>query len=120
VHRAQSGSRDISFVLVCNPAGAKAIRAAHSVNAFHEGLKKAGLIEGQNCAIEYRGDDNQPDRLPALIVRAQGIGASCNCQPAPWLIPIRCRPELRSRSEQSRSVAATMHVDDLAALNNQS
>jgi len=37
------------------------------VTAFHEGLKEAGFVEGQNCAIEYRGDDNQPDRLPALI-----------------------------------------------------
>jgi ABC-type uncharacterized transport system substrate-binding protein len=40
----------------------------HSVTAFREGLKEAGFVEGRNCAIEYRSDDNQqPDRLPALI-----------------------------------------------------
>jgi putative ABC transport system substrate-binding protein len=40
----------------------------HSATAFREGLKEAGFVEGQNCAIEYHWDDNQqPDRLPALV-----------------------------------------------------
>jgi putative ABC transport system substrate-binding protein len=34
--------------------------------AFHQGLKDAGFIEGQNLAIEHRWAEYQYDRLPAL------------------------------------------------------
>jgi putative ABC transport system substrate-binding protein len=34
--------------------------------AFHQGLKDAGYVEGDNVTIEHRGADNQLDRLPAL------------------------------------------------------
>jgi putative tryptophan/tyrosine transport system substrate-binding protein len=41
--------------------------SGHLVAAFRQGLREAGFVEGQDCAIEYRWADNQPDRLPALI-----------------------------------------------------
>jgi putative ABC transport system substrate-binding protein len=37
------------------------------VTAFHQGLKEAGFVEGQNVAIEYRSDEHQADRLPLLV-----------------------------------------------------
>ena len=44
-----------------------AAESVHIVAAFRQGLKQAGLVEGQDCAIEYRWADNQLDRLPALV-----------------------------------------------------
>ena len=34
--------------------------------AFLESLNENGFVEGQNVAIEYRSEEGQPDRLPAL------------------------------------------------------
>ena len=40
---------------------------SNRMSAFHQGLKEAGFVEGQNVAIEYRSDKGQTDRLPLLV-----------------------------------------------------
>ena len=40
---------------------------AHLAAAFRQGLKDAGLVEGQSVAIEYRYAENQVERLPGLV-----------------------------------------------------
>ena len=47
---------------------------AYRLHAFHQGLKEAGFVEGENVAVEYRWADNQTDRLQAQaaeLVRRQ-------------------------------------------------
>jgi putative ABC transport system substrate-binding protein len=39
---------------------------ASFVNAFRQGLRQSGYVEGKSVAIEYRWGRNQSDRLPAL------------------------------------------------------
>jgi putative ABC transport system substrate-binding protein len=39
---------------------------AYRLRGFHQGLKEAGFVEGENVAIEYRWADNQIDRLQTL------------------------------------------------------
>ena len=40
---------------------------AHLVTGFGQGLKEAGVIEGQNVLIEYRSAEDQAHRLPDIV-----------------------------------------------------
>jgi putative ABC transport system substrate-binding protein len=51
----------IGFLNSASPEG-----YAPEVNAFHQGLKETGYVEGQNVTIEYRWANGQFDRLAAL------------------------------------------------------
>jgi putative ABC transport system substrate-binding protein len=36
-------------------------------DAFRQGLKDLGHIDGKNMVIEYRGAEGKPDRYPSLV-----------------------------------------------------
>jgi len=59
--RAQQAMPVIGFLRSASLADATPL-----LDAFRQGLKEIGYVEGQNVAIEYRAADNDPDRLIAL------------------------------------------------------
>jgi hypothetical protein len=50
--------------------------STHLVAAFHQGLREAGFVEGQNVSIEYRWARGQYEKLPALAAELVSRGVA--------------------------------------------
>jgi putative tryptophan/tyrosine transport system substrate-binding protein len=61
-HAQQPALPVIGFLRSTTAAG-----SAHLVNAFRQGLKEAGFVEGQNVVIEFRFTDDRRDQLPGMV-----------------------------------------------------
>jgi putative ABC transport system substrate-binding protein len=53
--------------------------SAGVVNAFRQGLRESGFVEGQNLAIAFRWAEGGYDRLPALAAELVGLRVAVLC-----------------------------------------
>jgi ABC-type uncharacterized transport system substrate-binding protein len=84
----------IGFLGAASPSGTY----AHLVEAFRQGLRDLGYVEGKNVAIEYRWAEDRYDRLPALaaelarlkvdLIVTHGTAGSRAAKQATTTIPI--------------------------------
>jgi putative ABC transport system substrate-binding protein len=90
----QQAKPTIGFVHI-----ASAATNSHLVTAFSQGLKEAGIIDGQNAAVEYHWADGRYDQLPeitgdlvrrrvAVIFASGGTGPAEAAKAATQTIPI--------------------------------
>jgi len=91
--RAQQAMPVIGFLSSASPGPYAPFKSA-----FHQGLKEAGYVEGQNVAIEYRWAEGQYGRLSALatdlvrdrvtVIAATGTPSAQAAKAATTTIPI--------------------------------
>src|SRR2546426_1501009 len=58
----------IGFLIISSPSA-----ASPRVEAFQQGLRELGYVEGKNIIIEYRSAEGKSDRLPALASELVGL-----------------------------------------------
>ena len=56
---------------------------AHLIEAFSQGLRELGYVEGRTIAIEYRFADGRPERLPGLAAELVGLKVDVIVTPNP-------------------------------------
>src|SRR5262245_15699628 len=62
---------------------------APMVAAFRHGLREAGLVEGQNVAVEYRWAEGQFDRVPAIALELVGRPVAVIVANTPGVLAIK-------------------------------
>lgn len=92
---AQTASPVIGFL-----NGASYELSRYLVDAFHQGLRETGYVEGKNVAFDYRSAEGQYDRLPALaadlarkrvtVIVATGTPTGHPAKAATATIPVVC------------------------------
>ena len=66
VVKAQQQAKKIPRIGLLSSAGASQT-PGFQIEAFREGLRDLGYIEGENILIEYRYAEGEQDRIPSLV-----------------------------------------------------
>ena len=83
--------------------------APHLVEAFRQGLRDLGWIEGQNIAIEYRDAEGQFERLPDLAAQLVGLNVD--------LLVAQAGPETAAAKQATKTIPIVflIHGDPVGA-----
>jgi len=73
--QARQGTRvpRVGIILSNHPEVPTRVRDNWSIQAFVEGFRESGWVDGQNISIEWRGAAGQPERIPALVRELVGL-----------------------------------------------
>jgi putative ABC transport system substrate-binding protein len=85
----------IGFVDAGSPAA-----TGHRAQAFVQGLRELGYVEGQNIVVEYRWADGKLERLPALVTELVNSKVD--------LILSSATPAIRIAKEQTATIPIVM------------
>jgi putative ABC transport system substrate-binding protein len=74
------------------------------IEAFRQGLRELGYVEGKNIAIEWRYAEGKPDRLPVLAAELVRLNVDVIVASAP--------PPTRSAKQATATIPIVMAYDD--------
>ena len=80
-----------------------------SLEAFHQGLREAGYVEGKNIVIEYRWAEGKLDQLPKLAGDLVGLGVDV-------IVTSGTPPVLAARQATSTIPIVAANADNLVEL----
>jgi len=98
VARAQQQATTVRRVGFLLPGGERTTAVRGQLDAFRQGLKEYGWLEGQNISVEYRFAEGKEDALPAIaaelarlrldVIVAEGTAAIQAAKTATQTVPI--------------------------------
>jgi putative tryptophan/tyrosine transport system substrate-binding protein len=102
--RAQQLTSTIRRVGILIPESAPTAEALGLLNAFRQGLKETGWVEGQNIAFEYRSADGEEDALPKIAAELVQLRLDA--------ILAEGTPAIRAAKDATQSIPIVMAVSN--------
>jgi putative ABC transport system substrate-binding protein len=84
--------------------GASFAASSARIEAFRQGLRELGYVEGKNIVIEWRFAEGKPDRLPALAAELVRLKVDVIVSAAP--------PGTRAAKQATATIPIVMAFDD--------